>query len=293
MNDAYEHLVMALPVELREAARDDAELPRAFERACQMATAAHPALAVSQASFAEYLAARLDGDGAVSFDIGTREIADLFVACGCSAQDRAALGHFETVLAPQLTAVVQRLCRDEDISSDIVQAVREKLLVGTDERGPRNADYGGRGPLLTWLRVIAARAAVSELRKRRRDVPDDDLLFSAASPGVDPEIALLKQRAAADIKEAFHHAFGELTARQRNLLRQHLIDGLTIDELGALYRTHRVTAARWLSKARAELWAHTRRRLRARLGLSGTQIDSLLDEVRSTLDLSIERVLAG
>ncbi len=83
-----------------------------------------------------------------------------------------------------------------------------------------------------------------------------------------------------------------IAPRQRNLLRQHLLDGLTIDELGVIYQVHRVTAARWLTAARADLWAHTRRRLRQTLGVSDESIGAMLDDIRSTLDLSIERALA-
>jgi hypothetical protein len=52
-----------------------------------------------------------------------------------------------------------------------------------------------------------------------------------------------------------------------------------------------VTAARWLATARADVWASTRRRLRERLGLTDSAIESMLDDIRSCIDLSIERGL--
>ena len=58
-----------------------------------------------------------------------------------------------------------------------------------------------------------------------------------------------------------------------------------------MYQIHRVTAARWLTAARADLWAHTKKQLRQTLGVSDSQIGLMLDEIRSTLDLSIERAL--
>jgi transposase len=36
-------------------------------------------------------------------------------------------------------------------------------------------------------------------------------------------------------------------------LRYHHVDGLNIDEIGAIYRVHRVTAFRWLEKAKEQL----------------------------------------
>lgn len=291
MDQLEERFRAALPDDRREAL--DPGLGAALAHARDAARAAHPQLGVSAGDFAAYLAVRLDEDRPPSEDLARRRVADLYLACGCVVGDRAALDHFEAELAPHLAAVVGRIAGGPDLVDEVLQSVRERLLVGTDARGPRLGDYAGEGELLTWLRVVATRAAISELRARKRAPSGDDGLWDVASPDLDPEIALLKRRAAADIREAFHHALTELTPRQRNLLRQHLLDGLTIDELGATYGVHRVTAARWLSKARAELWSLTRRRLRARLQLTGSQIDSLLGEVRSTLDLSIERALGA
>jgi RNA polymerase sigma-70 factor (ECF subfamily) len=139
--------------------------------------------------------------------------------------------------------------------------------------------------------VITIRAALTVLRREQRSVPVDEHLWEVASPNCDPSLALLKRESAALIKAAFHAGLAALSPRQRNLLRQHLLDGLSIDELGAMYQIHRVTAARWLTAARSDLWAHTRRQLRHTLGLTDSAIGIMLDEIRSTLDLSIERAL--
>jgi RNA polymerase sigma-70 factor (ECF subfamily) len=188
--------------------------------------------------------------------------------------------------------VVTRLVKDADLATDVVAAVREKLVVGLDARGPRIADYGGHGELVVWVRVIAIRAALTQLRTHQRHVPADEQLWEAASPDAGPAITALRRDSAARIKDAFHAGLAALSTRQRNLLRQHLLDGLTIDELGAIYQVHRVTCARWLTSARADLWSHTKRQLRETLGVSDQSISDMLEDIRSTLDLSIERVLA-
>ena len=245
--------------------------------------AAHPAFAVDEAAFRACV--ELHGDDP------DRNAADLYLACAIAHGDPAAIAHFTAHVEPAVRAVVTRLVKDADLAGDVIAAVREKLVVGTDARGPRIADYGGHGDLVVWVRVIAIRAALTQLRAYQRDVPADDQLYELASPSADPAIAALKRDSAAHIKQAFHKGLAALVPRQRNLLRQHLLDGLTIDELGAIYNVHRVTAARWLAAARADLWAHTRKELRATLGLSDQSIADMLDEIRSTLDLSIERAL--
>jgi RNA polymerase sigma-70 factor, ECF subfamily len=247
--------------------------------------AAHPAFLVDDAAFAAHL--ELHGDDP------ERNAADLYLACAITHGDPAAVAHFTTHVEPAVRVVVTRLVKDPDLAADVIAAVREKLLVGTDARGPRIADYGGHGELVVWVRVIAIRAALTQLRAHQREVPADDQLWELASPSADPALLALKRDSAAHIKQAFHAALATLSPRQRNLLRQHLLDGLTIDELGAIYSVHRVTAARWLTAARADLWSHTRKELRGTLGLSDQSIGEMLDEIRSTLDLSIERALGS
>jgi len=203
-----------------------------------------------------------------------------------------AIAAFEQRIVPELLAAATRVLGEPELAADVVAAVREKLVVGSGARGPRIADYAGEGELVVWARVIAIRAALDELRRRKRQVPAVDRLFEAASPALDPALALVRRQSAELIKQAFHAGLAALAPRQRNLLRQHLLDGLSIDELGTMYQIHRVTAARWLAAARADLWSHVKKQLRATLALSESAVAAMLDDIRSTLDLSIDRALA-
>ena len=94
-----------------------------------------------------------------------------------------------------------------------------------------------------------------------------------------------------DFKAAFEEAFASLDAKSRNLLRQSLLDNLSIDQLGAIYRVHRATAARWLASARDQVLEETRSVLRRRLQIDEREFMSLMNLVRSQLDLSLARLL--
>jgi RNA polymerase sigma-70 factor, ECF subfamily len=284
--------VAALPDGDAAAARTDPELAQALTEAIARGAEAHPDLPVAGAIVARHLGIHADEHRAPSEWLPTRNLRDVHLVCAILQGESAAIARFEERIVPELRIAATRLLKDDDLADEIIAGVREKLLVKLDARGPRIADYGGHGELVVWARVIAIRDALTQLRRRQRLVPADDHLWELASPTVDPALALLKQQSAHLIKAAFHAGLAALSPRQRNLLRQHLIDGLSIDELGAIYQIHRVTAARWLSAARADLWAHTRRQLRQTLGLSDSAIGTMLDEIRSTLDLSIERALA-
>lgn len=56
-----------------------------------------------------------------------------------------------------------------------------------------------------------------------------------------------------------------MSSDERDLLRQHVLHGRTIDEIGAALGVHRGTAARRIARARETLLKGTRRRLMARL----------------------------
>ena len=69
------------------------------------------------------------------------------------------------------------------------------------------------------------------------------------------------------------------------------IDELSIDKLGALYRVHRATAARWVASARRALVDATRDQMITRLGVDSVELDSIIRLVRSQLEISIHEQL--
>jgi RNA polymerase sigma-70 factor (ECF subfamily) len=75
------------------------------------------------------------------------------------------------------------------------------------------------------------------------------------------------------------------------VLRLHVVEGLNIDEIGALFKVHRSTVARWIAAARTQVLTDARKQLRAELGLSAGEFDSLAGVVRSQLDLSVAGIL--
>jgi len=109
----------------------------------------------------------------------------------------------------------------------------------------------------------------------------------------DPEVDYMKRTYSNEFKAAFAAALGTLGAREQTLLRYHHVDGLNIDEIGAIYRVHRVTAFRWIEKAKDQLVKQTLDTLRARLKLPASELDSVLRMIRSQIHLSLVRHLGG
>jgi RNA polymerase sigma-70 factor (ECF subfamily) len=248
--------------------------------------AAWPGVELAPAVVAERLAHL--GDGAV-----TTHPADLYLAIGLAAGDAAALAAFEARLVPEIDAALARMRLAPAIVDEVRQALRAELLAGVGG-GAAIAGYAGRGELAAWLRVSATRRALKILRQTKREVSLDDALLDhwpAATPG--PEQRRLRETYTAHLKAALAAAFGELDVRERNVLRQHVLDDLTIDELALIYRVNRSTCARWIADARAALGKATRRRMIERLGARADEVDSILRFLDSDIELSISRILAA
>jgi RNA polymerase sigma-70 factor (ECF subfamily) len=159
------------------------------------------------------------------------------------------------------------------------------LLVGP---APKIATYSGRGPLRAWLRVVARRI-VLEIVDRDMPIADDWEVAALPVAADDPELAYVKARYRAEYERAFAAALGAVGDRERTILAQYHVDGLTIDQLGALYGVHRVTASRWVLRAQEELRRGVLAQLDTRLGLSATELRSLTRLVRSQLTVALAR----
>ena len=71
-----------------------------------------------------------------------------------------------------------------------------------------------------------------------------ELVAVLPEPKGDPELQLLKREHVTHFKASFAEAVAALDSADRLLLKQHLVERLTIDQLGALYHLHRASAAR-------------------------------------------------
>jgi RNA polymerase sigma-70 factor, ECF subfamily len=250
------------------------------------ARAAEPEIALDEAAFTAH-AASLAG----AIDLAEASPAEVALAWAAARGDAPAIAAIERRYMPAARIAVARVLGD-DRAEDAMQEVRAKLFVSDD--GPRKiAEYQGRGSLPGWLRVVAVRVALSIRRKSKRGEDreaSDDPLIELAGP-LDPELEHLKSRYRGEIKAAFQAALASLTARERNLLRMHFVERLTIDDLGVMNHVHRATVARWIAALRERLFDATRDDLTRRLGLDRSEFESLVALVRSQLDVSLHRFL--
>jgi RNA polymerase sigma-70 factor (ECF subfamily) len=279
-----EELARSLP-----AGVDPAKVDAAIARIAAAGHAAWPAVTLSDDAIATRLVARvLDDPG---MQVEELRDGDLYLAFALADGDPAAVRAFEDTLVPQIDVALRRLRLAGGTGDEVKQALRVELLTGPDAK---IGDYAGRGDLAAWLRISATRKALKIERRADREETLDEILLDhwpGSAGSNDPERKHIRSTYTAELKKAIREAFGALEVRQRNLLRQHILDELTIDDLAKLYRVHRATCARWLADARADLGKQTRKRLVNALGTPSNELESLLRFLDSDIELSISRIL--
>ncbi|MFT3713879.1 MAG: sigma-70 family RNA polymerase sigma factor [Archangium sp.] len=268
-----------------------APLEQTLHALVERGRAAWPKIDLDAARFVAHLGERLGADPVAS--LGAIHAEDLFLACACVHGISSALQAFEKTHLSQVEHFVDRRARGN--VDELQQVLRMRLLVAQDGAAPGLAGYSGRGALGGFVRVAAVRVSQDSLRGKAANASDDDdAPASAASPGaIDPELAYLKKRHAADFKKAFEKTLAGLSEEDRTLLSLHLLDSLTTQQIGALYRVDGSTIRRRLTKMREAILEEIRRAISERLKLRSREFESLLGMVRSELDLSLRRYLKG
>jgi RNA polymerase sigma-70 factor (ECF subfamily) len=271
----------------------EGDLEQLLLRRLDDARAAWPALTVSPADFMAHVARRLPAEKPLDA-LRSLYIADLYLAFACGRGDPHAIALFESHFMSAMPQVIARVARDGS-GEDVVQTVRAKLLLRDETSSPKILDYSGQGPLAGWLRVSSVRTALNMMRGGRAEVRDaalDEAMLQIEAPNDSPEFLAIRTRHREDFKAAFEEAVHALPPERRNLLRMRFVDELTLDQLASLFNVHRATAARWLAEARDHVYEETRRALQRRLNLPQSEFESLIEALRSAIDLSIHRILA-
>lgn len=202
------------------------------------------------------------------------------------------LAVFEREFVPALVRALSKLRLSEASVDDALQSLRTTLFL--EARAIRS--YRGQGDLRGFLRITAVRLALRG--KRSGDRAGDasaaeDALADQIAPGDDPELGYLKALYRPAFRRAILAAIADLPEKERTLLRQHVVDGLGIDQLALVYGVHRATCARWLNSARTTFFEGARRRFLEEVPLRPAEQASLFHLVQSQLDLTLGSAFRG
>jgi RNA polymerase sigma-70 factor (ECF subfamily) len=256
---------------------------------CDDAKAAWPEIAVDTAAVVDAFVAKLAGEEPPAITSGN--VAELYLAVACARGNEKAIAVFERDYLSVVAQALGGMRLPAATVDDVRSIVRDKLLLADGDKPARILDYAGRGRLRGLIQVSASRAAIDRIRHEQREaeLPADAQLAAAGNL----ELSLIKAQYREAFVAGFTTAVGRLPRRDRNLLRLHLLGGVTLEQLAQMYGVHRATVVRWLAAARAALFETTRDHVAAKLGAPEEELDQMFELVRSRVELSVERLLAS
>lgn len=260
-----------------------AQLKAAFERA----RTAWPGLRLDVERFASWLAA----ETVTEQDLAARG-EEIYLAFACAEGEPGAHRVFEQHFLSQVPRYVSRFRLAPHLLDEVQQRVRMKQLFG---QTPGIARYRGRGPLGAWIRATAVRVAFDVVGQAGQPVTADldqelDDVWRAFEAG--PEGQLIKETYRDRLTAALQSSLAALEPRDKTLLRLHVVDGLSIDVIGRIYRVHRSTIARRLVAIRGHVFADLRTRAALGWGATSADLRSVVRILGDEIRVSARRVLA-
>lgn len=225
------------------------------------------------------------------------DAAELWHAAACAAGEAGALRIFDARYIARLDDALRPMKLDAATVEDVKQQVRERLLVAPEDGTPLVLQYAGGGRLAGLVKVMAMRTALNGIRHERRRTAvatraSDETVERIMAQDLGPELRFIGDQHRDLIRRSFQSTIAALPSHDRGVLRLHVLDRLTIDEIAAVQGVHRATAARRLAKIRAEISARVRDRLKDEHSFGELEVDSVMRAVDSRLELSLGRVLA-
>lgn len=249
-----------------------------------------PEIELSPEAFTRHLAERLGDVEDPVAGLAVLEGADLYLACACCLGTAKAVELFEREYVIPVVGLLVR--RGSRVPADDLRQMLSELVVVRPGDGvrPRIGSYSGRGPLVAWLRVTAARML---LRNSPAPVTaaNDAQVLALATAAPDPELALVRLQCLDEFREAFRAALADLDERQRAVLRFHFLEGLSGKAMAGMYGVTRRTVHRWLEDGRTLLLEHTRARLAERMVAPPHELESMMHALHSELGSVVVRYL--
>jgi RNA polymerase sigma-70 factor (ECF subfamily) len=210
---------------------------------------------------------------------------DLCLAFAVAHRVDAAWSALQRRAGPSVRVALSRILSPAQ-AEDLEQCLFAELASGASSP---LLGYSGNGSLMGWLLVTVTRRAWKASRRQRGvTATDDDALLERVLEGQrDPAMELFKQQHADTFRACIKSAFVRLTAKDRNLLRLHHLDGVQTAELARMHGVHRATIVRWLADARLSFVSNFRDEFATRLNAPRLEVDSLARVFLSGLDISL------
>jgi len=239
---------------------------------------------VDVAAFARHLST-------LDLDAVPAHLGDLVLAFAAAHADPTAQSEVHRQLTRAARTTLPAAGYAEHIVDDTIGELAVTLLAGA--KSPL-LTYRGQASLGGWLRTLVARTALRLADLQRREAraasdSDSDLVDRVAASDLTRDLYRSELRDA--VRRAFAAAITRVSYFERQLLADFLVREKGLDDIAKAHDVHRATAARWMARARAALDRELRAELHRDLVASESEVASVLDSVRSSIELSVERLL--
>lgn len=214
------------------------------------------------------------------------QLTELLLLAACAEAQRAALETFDArYVRPTANRVSRQYSHVEP--AELAQAIRERLLLGDGVKRLRS--WRGRAPLNAWLRSVATRIALNSLPRAATLSLDErewkDAVDQLISPA-NPEFALLEKGRQTELRAALREALRRLPRREKMVLRLHVFQSLSTEQLARMFNVNGATVRRWIQGARTIVLENVRSLLAHATQWSPSELDSALAGI-SKLDLGL------
>lgn len=255
------------------------------------AAAARPILAedrLSELDFFEFVAARLDDEA----EFEPTRAADLALVFACAHGGPRALARFEHTYGDRLRASLRKMGLSAGDVQAAMQKARAELFVAEPGTAARIAKYSGKGDLGGWLRVTVTRSALKMFRGQRPASLEEERLGAelvARGASDEPELAYMRELYRPVFRRAFSDALGCIDAADRALLKQNLLDRVSIDRLAVMHQVHRATVARRVARAREQLISETRKRFQMEARVTKEECESIFRAFGDAFEITLRK----
>jgi RNA polymerase sigma-70 factor, ECF subfamily len=285
-------LASAFWQEVQSPARSTIDLEALLGELAATGQAAWPTVALPAVALARHLGTLYDRDLPVDEWLRSVRIGELYLTCACACGLPEAIAELDRRFLAQAVKHIAHLRPSRAFADDVLSELRERLLVAPPGQRPRIAEYAGLGQLDGgWLRVVTTRVALDLLRRCEPAAAGSAVGEQVDARAESPELGFIRSEYRALFQDCLTGAVKALPASERNLLRMHTVDGVTLEQLAQLFRVSRATVVRRLAAARKSVLDVMRTRVLERLTLAAGEFESLFGQLASQLDLSLSTVL--
>jgi RNA polymerase sigma-70 factor, ECF subfamily len=214
---------------------------------------------------------------------------DLFLACAAGDGHPAALREIDVTCIMTLPGRILRLGSTLESINDVLQSVRTRLFSGP---APRIRAYNAAAPLRQWIKVVAIRTAIDTHRRdsyvARAEVAWSEAIFGQPT---DAATTVMRGQYKEELERTLRIVLTEISARDKAVLRLHVLEGMSIERIATIYGVHRVTVARWVWNAGEMLLSSLRAHFEQKFGIVPKDFDSLARLMRSQLSVDLTSML--